>query len=89
MDTLKIVKLAVRIVVGAGTGSIVNQIIKNNVEVETVIQHVTVPAASFAIGSMVSDLTKDYTDTKIDEMATSLRKLFKKKEIQVIEVIES
>lgn len=62
-----IAKKIVSSIIGIGTTTIVNAIIRNNVQPETVTQKVTVTSASVAIGWMASDATSDWTESKIDE----------------------
>ena len=61
-------KLVTRIVVGAGTTTISNSIIRNNVSPDNIFQTVSVAVASVVIGSMASEATKSHTDAKIDEV---------------------
>lgn len=79
MNKLDLFKNIVSTVVGIGTTKIVSTIIRNNVEPETPVEHVTVYAGSVVIGAMVADASKNYTDTKIDE-AVALIKSFKNPE---------
>lgn len=79
MKKIDILKKTVSAVVGIGTAKIIREIITNNVETETAIDKVTVTAASVAIGGAVSEMTKDYTDTTIDEMVTFLKKIKNRK----------
>lgn len=79
MKKIDILKKTVSAVVGIGTAKIIREIITNNVETETAIDKVTVSAASVAIGGAVSEMTKDYTDTTIDEMVTFLKKIKNRK----------
>lgn len=74
MTRLELAKQAVSIVVSLGTSKIVKDIIKHNVETETVQQKVTVGSASVALGFMVGDATSNYTDAKIDQLVTLWRK---------------
>ena len=74
-----ILKKAVTTVVGIGTAKIVREIIKNNVDTETVTSKVTVTAASAAIGGAVSELTKQYTDTQIDQFVELIQKIKNRK----------
>jgi hypothetical protein len=78
MNALVITKFAVRTIVGFGASSIVHQVIKNNVQPETAVEATSQVVASIAIGGLVSDACKKYTDAQIDEIADSLKKLFKK-----------
>lgn len=66
MNKITAFKLVTRLVVGAGTTTISNSIIRNNVTPSNPLETVTVTAASFVIGSMVSAAAKNHTDTQID-----------------------
>lgn len=68
IDPVKAIKFATSVVIGAGTTTIVHQIISSNVEKDSVKEQVTVPVASLAIGGMVAEATQRYTDAKIDEI---------------------
>lgn len=69
MNALVITKKVINVIVTAGTGKIVNDIITNNTDPETVADKVTYTAGSYAIGGLVAAETAKYTDAKIDEMA--------------------
>lgn len=75
MKKIDILKKAVTTVVGIGTAKIIREVIKNNVDTETVASMVTVTAASAAIGGAVSELTQDYTDRQIDEIVEFIQKI--------------
>lgn len=66
-NALSVAKLAVSGVVGLGTGKIVGAVIKNHVSPETLIDKVTITAASWVIGAMATKATKDATGEMIDE----------------------
>jgi hypothetical protein len=68
MNVLTAVKKTVKYVVAAGTAKIVHDLIKNNVDTETIPNKVMVTSASFAIGAAVGEIAGDYTDKQIDEM---------------------
>lgn len=68
MTKIAAFKLATRIVVGAGTTTISNAIIKNNVAPANLFQQVSVGVASVVIGSMASEATRNHTDTQIDSL---------------------
>lgn len=69
MTKLELAKIVTSTIVGAGTGKIAGSIIRNHVQIETVVDTVTVGSASFVIGMMTADATKSYTNAKIDEAA--------------------
>lgn len=67
VEAQKIVKIAARLIVGAGTSKIIGTIIANNVEPENVRDKVAVTAGTIAVSAMVADAAKTYTDQKIEE----------------------
>ena len=77
MNKLEAVKLVARIVVGTGTTTVSNSIIKNNVDPANILQQVSVGVAAVVIGSMAAEATKSHTDAKIDEIAAALASLKK------------
>lgn len=79
MKKLDILKKAVSTVVGIGTAKIIREVIKNNVDTETVASMVTVTAASAAIGGAVSELTQQYTDKQIDELVDLIQRIKNRK----------
>jgi hypothetical protein len=69
MTKLEIAKRATSFIVGVGTTKIVQGIVENNTHPEKVTDQVSILAGSIVIGSMVSDMTRKYTDAKIEEIA--------------------
>lgn len=67
MNALEITKFAASAVVGVGTSKIVHSIIKNNTNAQTLLDTISLFAASYVIGSMAADATKKYLDEKIDD----------------------
>ena len=76
---IEILKKAVTTVVGIGTAKIIREVIKNNVDTDTIASAVTVTAASCAIGGAVSELTQQYTDAQIDEIVAFIQKIKNRK----------
>lgn len=68
MKKIDIAKNLVSLIVGAGTSKIVSAIVSNNTNPESVIDKVTVTSGSLVLGAMVADLSKQYTDAKIDRI---------------------
>ena len=66
MNKLQAFKFATRLIVGAGTTTISNSIIKNNVQPSNVIEQISVAVSSVVIGSMASEATKSHTERQID-----------------------
>jgi hypothetical protein len=67
MNKLNAFKFATRLVVGIGTTTVSNSIIRNNVTPSNPVEAVSVAVASVVIGSMASEATKSHTNRKIDE----------------------
>lgn len=69
MDTIRIAKKIVSIVVGAGTATIVRQIIENNVDTtDKPLHKVTVTSAGIAIGIIAANESRVWTDRYIDAL---------------------
>lgn len=77
MNKIALVKNAVSLIVGTGTAKIVSSIISNNTNQENVVDKVTMTSASLVLGAMVADVTKRYTDAKIDQLAAFVNDNFK------------
>jgi hypothetical protein len=86
VNKIDILKKAVRFVVAAGVSQIVNGIIENNTETDTLAKKVSVKTASIAIGGAVATAAGDYTDKQIDDIVTAIQSFKKKSEPIVIEV---
>lgn len=74
MNKIKIVKFATSTIVGAGTSTITDAIIKNNIDYDSLNRFgvIQVFAARVVIGMMASSATREYTNAKIDEMVANL-----------------
>lgn len=70
MNKLQLAKNAVSAIVGVGTAKIVSSIISNTTTQDNVIDKVTMTSGSLVLGAMVADLSKRYTDAKIDELVS-------------------
>lgn len=68
MDYVKIAEIATRVVVTAGVGRIINQTVKNNVGPGNRFQRITVPAGSFAIGGVVSNVAVAHAVETVTEV---------------------
>lgn len=77
MNKIAFAKNAVSLIVGTGTAKIVSSIISNNTNPENVVDKVTMTSASLVLGAMVADVTRRYTDAKIDQIATFVNDNFK------------
>lgn len=78
MTKLDVAKRATSFVVGFGTSAIVGGIIRNNTAPSNTPEKVAMPVAAFVLAMMVSDVTKKYTDVKIDEMVAWYHENIKK-----------
>lgn len=65
-DKLGVAKFIVSGVVGIGTGKIVSSIIKSHVTPTTLVDKVTIAAASWVIGGIATERAKAYVDDTID-----------------------
>lgn len=69
MNKLDAFKFATKIVVGAGTTTVTNSIIRNNVAPTNLFQQISVGVTALVIGSMASHATVDHACANIDKMA--------------------
>lgn len=69
MTKFDIFKVAARTIVGIGTSTVTNSIIRNNVAPTNSLQAVSIGVTALVIGSMASEATKAHTDAKLDEFA--------------------
>lgn len=79
MDKIHVTKLVARAIVGVGTTTVSNSIIRNNVETVNLFQKISVGAASFVIGSMAAQAARQHTDAQIDEFVETWQQAFPKK----------
>lgn len=68
MNAVKVIKFVTCAVVGSGTTTVTNSIIRNNVEPSGLIQNISVAVASVAIGSMAVEATREHTSDRIDQL---------------------
>jgi hypothetical protein len=69
MTKLDITKIVVTTVVGFGASKIAKSICLNNTPTDNIPDKVMVHSAAFVAGMMASELTRKYTNAKIDEIA--------------------
>jgi hypothetical protein len=74
------IKLATTAVVGFGTSAIVKAAISNNVPRDdmSLIEETSVIVASYTLGAMVAERTREFTDAKIDSAAAWYNEHIKK-----------
>jgi hypothetical protein len=77
-SALGITKMAATFIVGAGTKTIVNGIINNNIETpETTFGKVKIVAATTILSAVVAKAAKNHTNEMIDDIASYVSKTFK------------
>jgi hypothetical protein len=75
MNKIAAAKMVTGLIVGSGATKIVKTIIENNVDIRIainntplkVVEKVSVAAGALVFGAMAADVSKRYTDVKIDE----------------------
>lgn len=75
MNKIDIAKTVISTIVGTGSSKIVHGIIANNVPIANNIDKVTVASASAVIGYAASDISKNYTNAKVDEVVAWWKKI--------------
>ena len=82
MNKIAIAKSIARFVVGTSAAHCASSIITNSLKPESVVQKVEVVVGAVAIGGMVQDAAKTWTDKQIDELVEAydehIRPKFKK-----------
>jgi len=67
MNGLGIFKSVVGVVVGAGVSTIVKEVVHKNVDKpDSKLERFLIGAGTFGLSLLISDLTTDHLDTKID-----------------------
>lgn len=69
MTKLGIAKLVVNLATGVGVSKVTNDIITNNVNVDSTEDKIKVALGSFVIGSMIAEMTSNHVNSRIDSMA--------------------
>lgn len=89
-EVLKTGKQIVTIVVSAGVGAIVANAVKMTTPINTgTLKKLCIGTGSFVLGSMLSEKATDYTDEKIDEMASQVKEMFEESEEEPTEDVEA
>lgn len=68
LNKTEIAKKAAFVVVGFGTAHVVKAIIRNNVHPDSVTDKAAVVIGTYVLGAIAADASKEWTDTKIDEL---------------------
>jgi hypothetical protein len=75
MPKLHYIKLAAQFVVGASVSKVINDVITNNTAPDTTLDQIEIAVGSTALGWMVSDIAKEWTDAKIDWAAETIEQI--------------
>ncbi len=67
-DAFVITRLAVHLISSVGVSKIVNDVIKNNVNIVTTADAIKVTAGSLVIGSMVAENASKHVNDRIDSV---------------------
>lgn len=81
MANRDVVKTISRYTLMFGSSRIVGSVVKNNVPVNNLFQKITVGTTTFVIGGMLTDLTAESADRKIDILFDALEG---KKELKIV-----
>lgn len=79
MTKLGIAKLVINVAAGVGVSKVTNDIITNNVTVDSTEDRIKVAIGSFVLASMVADAASDHVNAAIDSIA----KLWKNRKASV------
>lgn len=69
MTKLGIAKLVINVAAGMGVAKVTNDIISNNVNVESTEDKIKVALGSLVIGSMVGEMASDHINAKVDAIS--------------------
>lgn len=75
MKPIELTKSATKLIIGAGTSKIINDLIENNVNANTTTEKVTVKVSSVALGGLVAEKASEYTDRQIDLIVDAVDKI--------------
>lgn len=91
MTKLGIAKLVINVAAGLGVSKVTNDIISNNVNVDSTEDRIKVAVGSIVIGSMVSEMASEHVNAKIDAVAKfwQSRKSVKRPPVEVTENLET
>lgn len=69
MTKLDLIKRGTSLIVGVGVTTVVHAVCQNNAQPQKIADKVTVGAAGIVLAMMVCDVTRVYTDNKIQSIA--------------------
>jgi hypothetical protein len=87
MTKLGIVKLVINVAVGIGVSKVTNDVISNNVNVESTEDQIKVAIGSVVIGSMIAERASDHVNAKIDTITKIWTDRKATKTIEIVEVV--
>lgn len=73
MTKTDLLKSVSSFVVATTTGTVVKEIIKNNIDPQTVAAKAACLIASYVLGAIAADAGKKWTDAKIDELIAEIK----------------
>jgi hypothetical protein len=80
---LTVAKLAVNIVSSLGVSKILNDVIKNNTTIETVVDKILVHSGSLVLGTMVVSKASDHVNATIDGAINKIRGIEEEVEVEL------
>lgn len=72
MNKLAAAKTALHVAASVGAGTIVYTLVRNNVVPANMIQKITVPVATFALGGAVAKVASTHMDEAFDEIVKAV-----------------
>lgn len=75
MTKTQIAKTTIGLAVQMGAGKIVHSIIRNNVAPENALDQITLFAGSYAIGGMVAEQARAYSDRAVDQVVDAFQQI--------------
>jgi hypothetical protein len=70
MTKLDVVKLVINVAAGIGVSKVTNDVITNNVNVDSTGDQIKVAIGSVVIGSMIGEMASDHVNRRIDKIAS-------------------
>jgi hypothetical protein len=71
---LTVAKLAVNLVSSLGVSKIINDVVKNNTTIETVVDKILVHSGSLVLGTMIVSKASDHVNATIDGAINKIKK---------------
>jgi hypothetical protein len=87
MTKLDFVKLVINVAAGIGVSKVTNDVISNNVNVDSTGDQIKVAIGSVVIGSMIAEAASDHVNARIDQVARIWTNRKGTKTIEIVEVV--